>query len=171
MLSFNPIKVLFLLRCKNINDSFLSAFNPIKVLFLHRRSKPFSLRWTSFQSYQGSIFTVLEMKKTNSYSIFQSYQGSIFTQEARKFLQSPKPFNPIKVLFLHDPGHRKRFYKQLSILSRFYFYNNSSNARHTITLLSILSRFYFYAKQADALRTDIELSILSRFYFYMTMQQ
>ncbi len=55
-----------------------SPFNPIKVLFLHQYSGINHLKSYSFQSYQGSIFTLQDPN-------LQVLETS---------------FNPIKVLFL-----------------------------------------------------------------------
>ncbi len=101
VIPFNPIKVLFLPVILLVTRGVVLSFNPIKVLFLRKtwRTKP-GLS-ASFQSYQGSIFTHRMQKLSPVLDIFQSYQGSIFTIY--------KPFHQI-------------FPVILSILSRFYFY-------------------------------------------------
>ena len=55
------------------------SFNPIKVLFLLERSFAPVPNALYFQSYQGSIFTGYVKYQDRFFTIFQSYQGSIFT--------------------------------------------------------------------------------------------
>ncbi len=56
--SFNPIKVLFLLKRGDKQELPSVAFNPIKVLFLLIFADPADDVGLYFQSYQGSIFTL-----------------------------------------------------------------------------------------------------------------
>ena len=78
----------------------LQSFNPIKVLFL-------------LMDYGLSMWT---------WSSFQSYQGSIFTDTVGVRFSSALAFNPIKVLFLLWRVRGTVWQDPLSILSRFYFY-------------------------------------------------
>ena len=55
------------------------SFNPIKVQFLHRYDLWMWEKMDNFQSYQGSIFTVVFISPLYLVPLFQSYQGSIFT--------------------------------------------------------------------------------------------
>ncbi len=58
-----------------------------------------------FQSYQGSIFTLILQLKIQTYLYFQSYQGSIFTADLfSHYVDDFYTFNPIKVLFLQYLG-------------------------------------------------------------------
>ena len=76
-----------------------------------------------FQSYQGSIFTLLKALSNERKNTFQSYQGSIFTAKAElSMILDTLSFNPIKVLFLQNLLLPFNHFCKLSILSRFYFY-------------------------------------------------
>ncbi len=57
--AFNPIKVLFLRSLTVLFSICYLSFNPIKVLFLRKRSRSYPIHFFFFQSYQGSIFTVI----------------------------------------------------------------------------------------------------------------
>ena len=77
--TFNPIKVLFLLNvfCRVASVICLSILSRFYFYLYCFRSSFWNILF--FQSYQGSIFTVIEKYTNTSHSIFQSYQGSIFT--------------------------------------------------------------------------------------------
>ena len=100
------------------------SFNPIKVLFLHGCVCKSITVTIDFQSYQGSIFTTLQMS------------------EQIKLLLT---FNPIKVLFLPKGVYILYYYftifqsYQGSIFTLIY-----RTSAFTTIPLSILSRFYFY---------------------------
>ncbi len=131
MITFNPIKVLFLQKGEGrpiteasgfqsyqgsifTKYTFLAwtqapaSFNPIKVLFLLSNHGRTSKQHSNFQSYQGSIFTSNDPKLARYLYNFQSYQGSIFTVAGVEGMGfCTKTFNPIKVLFLPLRGVKK----------------------------------------------------------------
>ncbi len=144
MATFNPIKVLFL-RGGVLVFLAHTHFQSYQGSIFTGVGNTERMRYCAFQSYQGSIFTQRHLKEINQDdhlsilsrfyfysttgaavalpSTFQSYQGSIFTGNWQIRTGYGGSFNPIKVLFLQII--KKRFSKttQLSILSRFYFYN------------------------------------------------
>ncbi len=122
--SFNPIKVLFLLYTEKQDKKNVVTFNPIKVLFLPQQCLHISrnFKFLSILSrfyFYRSLWCALGGAERG----FQSYQGSIFTRKS------------------NDPKLARYL---LSILSRFYFYIRSTVHLVRHILLSILSRFYFY---------------------------
>ncbi len=167
MLTFNPIKVLFLLIVTLKEPYAVIPFNPIKVLFL-----PVILLVTRGGILSFNPIKVLFLLGLGNETSLTSIGLSILS---RFYF-----YNPADII---SPGHL-----QLSILSRFYFYNISSLTLSFCTLFfqsyqgSIFTNWcswkvfdfnafnpikvlFLQNKQFPQLYLDI-LSILSRFYFY-----
>ena len=90
----------FLRECPVLQVNAGRTFNPILVLF-----SPFQLPSSPdlsyFQSYIGSIFSLLAASEVTWIQRFQSYIGSIFSISSNVSLLTQPPFNPILVLFSH----------------------------------------------------------------------
>ena len=104
-ISFNPIKVLFLLGYIYKNEKVHITFNPIKVLFLQGICQFTVSSSQNFQSYQGSIFTLNELDKFSN--------GEYLSILSRFY-------------FYYNLSWSRLFLWLLSILSRFYFYSSFS---------------------------------------------
>ncbi len=111
-------------------DDYLLPFMERKKFFQSYQGSIFTIEVSckcpchySFQSYQGSIFTVVMAVMTTAFAYFQSYQGSIFTK--LQDFQSVGPMNFQSYqgsIFTRVNNPAWWDPPELSILSRFYFY-------------------------------------------------